>query len=349
MAPTIITTTPVKASPLFDGGQPLDLINLSDFKLELNITSSADDAWLRKAITRASRAISRYCNTTFPLQTYQDQFWALRDPFPWQVPSGFFPLQLSAWPLASSPSPAGTAPPLAPALSPSSGGSLAAATYYVKSTYVTAQGETAASIESRLAVAANNLLVVGSPGPDATGTATGWNVYIGTATFAETLQNTSPISINSTFTLPTSGLVAGGAVPPPYITVVENDPLAPVPLTEGLDYLSDFDAALQPQSKGWLTRLFPMDASPRMWSALPILVQYQAGYTAATMPDDLQQACIELVKESWFSRTRDPKLRQENVEGVISSTWWFSSGPGGGAFSPAIEAMLDQYRVPVVA
>lgn len=349
MAPTIITTTPVATAGLFAGGQPLDLVALADVKLELNITAGTDDAWLAKVITRASRAIARYTNRTFPVQTYQDQFWALRDPFPWQLPSGFFPLQLSAWPIASPPSLAGTPPPLAPGLSAVSGGALAAATYYVRATYVTPAGETAASIESRLAVAANNLLQVAAPGADLQSLATGWNVYIGTKSFGEILQNATPISVNTAFTLPASGLLTAGNAAPPYILVVENNPLAPVPLAEGIDFESDYDSGPQPHSVGWLTRLFPLDASPRRWSALPILVVYQAGYAANAIPDDLQDACIRLVKADWFARLRDPRLRSENVEGVYSTQYWFATGPGGGAFPPDVAEMLDFYRVPVIA
>jgi hypothetical protein len=47
---------------------------------------------LQAVITRASRAIARQRNRVPGVQTYQDQFWPLRDPFPWQLPSTFFPL-----------------------------------------------------------------------------------------------------------------------------------------------------------------------------------------------------------------------------------------------------------------
>ena len=100
--------------------------------------------------------------------------------------------------------------PAAPTLGSTSGGTLAATTYYVKLTYNTAAGQTLPSSESSLAVAADYLLVVASPA-SATGV-TSYNVYVSTSTGAETLQ-ASGIAIGTSWTEPTSGLVAGAAFP----------------------------------------------------------------------------------------------------------------------------------------
>lgn len=108
-------------------------------------------------------------------------------------------------------SPANLAPPSAPSLGSAVAGSLAGATYYVKTTYVNSKGETLPSAEASHAVAANSVLTVASP-PALIG-ATGWNVYVSTATGTETLQNVSPIAIGTGFTEPTSGLVAGDEMP----------------------------------------------------------------------------------------------------------------------------------------
>jgi hypothetical protein len=104
------------------------------------------------------------------------------------------------------------APSPAPSLSSSAGGALGATTYFVKTTYVNQYGETVASAESSLAVAANNVLVVTSPA--ALGNATGYNVYVSTTTGTETKQNGgTPIAIGTNWTEPTTGLVAGSALP----------------------------------------------------------------------------------------------------------------------------------------
>jgi hypothetical protein len=110
---------------------------------------------------------------------------------------------------------AGFSAPSTPSLSSASGGSLGGATYYVKITYVTASGETVGSTESSLAVSAEHLLVVASPAAPAPASAIGWNVYVGTSSGAENLQNGStPIAVGSNWTEPTSGLVTTTAAPP---------------------------------------------------------------------------------------------------------------------------------------
>ncbi|MCL8385565.1 phage head-tail connector protein [Xanthobacter aminoxidans] len=83
---------------------------------------------------------------------------------------------------------------------------------------------------------------------------------------------------------------------------------------------------------------------PRKWPALPIVVQYTAGYSP--IPDDLQDAVIRMVKARWFLRQRDPLLRQEETPGVYSATYWVSTGADG-AITPDVSDLLDNYRVPV--
>jgi hypothetical protein len=109
---------------------------------------------------------------------------------------------------------AGLPPPAGPALSHTAGGSLAASTYFVRTTYVTASGETFASSEGSLALASGQLLVVASPPAPSPASAIGWNVYIATSTGAETKQNAAtPIAIGANWTAPASGLLAGQAPP----------------------------------------------------------------------------------------------------------------------------------------
>ncbi len=94
---------------------------------------------------------------------------------------------------------------------------------------------------------------------------------------------------------------------------------------------------------GHLTRL-DGNGWPRKWPALPIAVQYTAGY--APIPADLQDAVIRMVKSRWFMRQRDPLLRQEETPGVYSATYWVSTGADG-AITPDVSDLLDNYRVPV--
>jgi hypothetical protein len=107
--------------------------------------------------------------------------------------------------------PADVAPPAAPTLGSTAGGTLAAATYDVEITYTTPSGETLPSVSATLAVAANNLLTIESP-PMIAGV-TGWNAYVGTAPGSLALQNAEPFAIGVNYTEATGGLVSGNARP----------------------------------------------------------------------------------------------------------------------------------------
>lgn len=86
-------------------------------------------------------------------------------------------------------------------------------TYYAVVTYITALGETTASAESSLLISATDaVLRVASP-PSATNV-TGYNVYVGVTPGDEQLQNTTPISIGSTFDTAGNGISLSGIRPP---------------------------------------------------------------------------------------------------------------------------------------
>ncbi len=102
--------------------------------------------------------------------------------------------------------------PPAPTLSSSAGGSIPLTSYYVRTTYLFSGNEGPPSPEESITVPANSVLNVTSPGSQ-TG-ATAWNVYVGTSTGTETLQNSTPISIGAGWIEPTSGLISGTSPPP---------------------------------------------------------------------------------------------------------------------------------------
>jgi hypothetical protein len=176
-------------------------------------------AWVA-ATTYAAGAVVNYTPTT--LNTAE--FGANPIPYLWycDVPvagsaSNSAPDIATAWhryfgPLTCEPFVSGDNPPTAPTLSAVVSGALAAATYYVRTTYITTTGETMPSGESSLAVAANSVLRVTSPAAQ-TG-ATAYHVYAGTTADEETLQTgTGAITIGTDWTEPTSGLVVGRGLP----------------------------------------------------------------------------------------------------------------------------------------
>ena len=333
----VSTAALAPSASLFTGGQVADLIALADLKLELNLSATTDDAYLQKLITRASVAAAKFCNRSFVAATWRDRIFPAAGPYPWQLPPTLSRLQLRQWPLTAAPNVAGTAPPVTPTLSAVSGGSLAATTYYARLTYVAPLGETAASLEAFLPVAANSLLQIAAPGPDSQGVATGYNVYLSSSTMTETKQ-AGNVAVGSAWTLPTSGLIAG-ATPPVAVTVVESPVAQERPLAEGLDFLVDAVA-------GQIDRL-DVNARSRAWR-LPTTVIYPAGYS--TIPDDLQEAVILLAKMRYYARTRDPMVRSQNVEGVYSADYWLGTGIGGQGDLPVdVAEKLDRYRVTVIA
>ncbi|MGH9468060.1 MAG: glycosyl hydrolase family 28-related protein, partial [Terriglobales bacterium] len=107
------------------------------------------------------------------------------------------------------------AAPAGPSVTPTTGtGSLAAATYYVEITYVDdtagAAGETTPSAETSSTLSATGELTVGAPSSPAEPYA--YNVYIGTSSGAETLQNSSPVLLGTNY-VQSAALAAGAALP----------------------------------------------------------------------------------------------------------------------------------------
>jgi hypothetical protein len=100
--------------------------------------------------------------------------------------------------------------PVASNLTAGNSGSLPSETIYVRTTYISALGETTGSTGTSAAVTGpTGSVAVASP-PTATG-ATGWNIYAANAAGAETLQNGSPLTLGAPHTLTTLTM---GAPPP---------------------------------------------------------------------------------------------------------------------------------------
>lgn len=101
------------------------------------------------------------------------------------------------------------------------GGTLAAATYFIKITYTSVFGETLPSAEFTATTTAAGTLVVQNP-PTVLG-ATGWNVYISTATGTETKQNgATPVALGQDY-IQTGALVGGAALPTSNTAVLQQD------------------------------------------------------------------------------------------------------------------------------
>ena len=69
--------------------------------ISIKTAETSNDAFIGRAITQASAAVGNYCNRIFQLETVQDICIPDRDAYPYQVPGGVSPLQVSRYPVTA--------------------------------------------------------------------------------------------------------------------------------------------------------------------------------------------------------------------------------------------------------
>lgn len=80
------------------------------------------------------------------------------------------------------------------------------------------------------------------------------------------------------------------------------------------------------------------------WSGRLIVVTYTGGYQMLdTLPQDLERACIDLVKHHWSARQRDPALKSLAVDGVATEQYGFGNVNDDG-LPMGVAPILDGYR-----
>jgi hypothetical protein len=119
------------------------------------------------------------------------------------------------------------------------------------------------------------------------------------------------------------------------------DPSDNILLTAGLDYVLD-------GANGQVIRLSEYSGYAMDWCAIPLTVQYVAGFT--TIPGDLQQAALDMITAQFYARGRDPNMKRSNqVGGVGEIEFWVPNTPQG-SFPPTVRELLDnKYRPPTIA
>jgi hypothetical protein len=98
-------------------------------------------------------------------------------------------------------------------------------------------------------------------------------------------------------------------------------------------------------SNGLLIRL-DTNGDPTTWGQSPVIATYSVGF--ASIPADLEDAVIRMIRARWFAKDRDPFTRQENIPGVRDIAYWVPTGTDAGNMTPDVEDILDNYRQPVV-
>jgi len=86
------------------------------------------------------------------------------------------------------------------------------------------------------------------------------------------------------------------------------------------------------------------------WNGGRIVVTYTAGYELlTTLPFDLEQACLLLVKQNYFARTRDPLIKGVAIPGVSTYDYWVGGVAQGGGMPPEVQTLIARYKVHAVA
>ncbi len=86
------------------------------------------------------------------------------------------------------------------------------------------------------------------------------------------------------------------------------------------------------------------------WNTGQVTVEYTAGYvlpgeSGRTLPYDIEDAVLDLIKADRAARNRDPALRSEEIVGVVTRQWWNGTTlRPGELIPPEVARNLDAYR-----
>lgn len=89
---------------------------------------------------------------------------------------------------------------------------------------------------------------------------------------------------------------------------------------------------------------------PDVWEfSKSVVVVYAAGYllpgeASRDLPAAIEAATVELVQSYWLSRGRDPTIRQEDVPGLGSVTYWVGAVGEAGELPPSVMSKIMPFR-----
>lgn len=108
-------------------------------------------------------------------------------------------------------------------------------------------------------------------------------------------------------------------------------------LVDGTDFRAD-------KANGQLIRM-DINGYPRLWPVYPISVVYVGGFS--TIPADVEDAVIRMVRQRWSAKDRDPLAKQISIPGVLEQQFWVATGTDAGNMPPDVADILSNYRLPV--
>jgi hypothetical protein len=74
-------------------------------------------------------------------------------------------------------------------------------------------------------------------------------------------------------------------------------------------------------------------------------VQYTGGYLLLdALPRGVEKACILLVKDYFYQRSRDPRIKTESTPSIYSVDYWIGATGPAGELPPDVIALLEPHR-----
>ena len=252
------------------------LTTLADLKESLGITTTTDDTLLEKCIDRATAKIESYIGRQIKEREYRE----------WRNPMGQDSIALHQWPVSN------------------------VMNVWTGNRAAIVIGSTAGYIRASVAVNQE------------------------TDTPALVAKTTTALGVDSTVTydfatyattdeLLNSGLLTQPGYTGSLTTNIRSYQLRPRAGADAVlatvtlfaadtasDYTYDYDTGRLSIDPGWWAH-WPLEPGGMPSAVKSVLVEYTAGY--ATVPDDLQQACIDVSKMLFLDRRRDTGMQSENL------------------------------------
>lgn len=94
-------------------------------------------------------------------------------------------------------------------------------------------------------------------------------------------------------------------------------------------------------------KLLRLDTSGNLttWSPGKTEITYVGGYELlATLPYDIEEACLVMVSHAWSAGSRDPMAKRIEIPDVQTVDYWVGSVSDPGQFPSAVETLIAPYR-----
>ena len=281
---------------------PYALTSLANLKEYLGISSTADDTLLEKCIDRASVRMETYCN----------RLLKARDHVEWRSGSGVSEIRLYQYPCSQV---IGVWTGAYAALVVGSGD----ATDIRASISINQETGTPAAVLTRTTSAGVT-----------TTTTLAFSTYTTTAALATAIGSTAGFTCTIGKNIRTSQLRprAAGDVVLATVTLFAADTPS--------EYTYDYDTSTLAIDQSWWA-YWPLERGIMPDAVKSVCIEYRAGYE--TIPDDMEQCCLEIASMLFRDRKRDKSLITERLGDYSYSR----ASPSGDVMGSSILAIMEEY------